>query len=473
MKIKKPELLLPAGDYLKMKTAFLYGADAIYAGSSAFSLRSQAKFEADELSEGIKFAHSLGKKVYLNLNVVSRNDDIEKLAVAIPKLATLNPDGFIISDNGVFDLAMDLAPNVPKHISTQANIASYLTVKSWQKRGASLCILARELSINEIKTIREKCPDVRLEAFVHGAMCMSHSGRCLISSYLTNRSANKGICSHSCRWNYKLHLKLKDGSIEEIPINDKNRDLFNFLVEEEFRPGEFLEVEENENGSFLFNAKDLCLLPVLDEVLSANLDSLKIEGRNKSAYYVAVTAKAYRLAIDSYFNNPEDFSPIPFMKELYTVQTRGYSLGFHRGIPTHLAHDYNVTSPLGEWLFAGMIKENSDSQIVFEVKNTLRPNDVIEFVMPNGMGNHQVVLDKLIDAVNDKECEMVSPNKNSLIKIDKNLFKTIDASKVPEGTVARIQTKLPDEKLNKHLEKIEFFEMETGVSTKELKKRLS
>jgi putative protease len=303
---KKPELLLPAGSLTKLKTAFLYGADAVYAGIPEMSLRAKSKFPLEEMDKGIFFAHNLGKKVYLTLNLFSHNKDISKLEDFAKTIKILKPDGIIISDPGIFQYVKKEIPNIPLHISTQANVCSWLTVDFWKSMGASLCVLGREVSFSEIKEIREKCKDIKLEMFIHGAMCISYSGRCLMSAFMAARSANQGACAHSCRWKYKSKL----------------------LLEEELRPGEYLEMEEDDKGAYILNSKDLCLMPKLDKIISSGIDSLKIEGRNKSEYYVAQTARVYRKAIDDYFDNSESWSPDKYMKELITLQNRGYTLGF-------------------------------------------------------------------------------------------------------------------------------------------------
>ena len=282
--MKKPELLLPAGTLDRLKTAFLYGADAVYAGMPTVSLRNKTSFTLEEMKEGIEFAHQKQKKVYLTMNLFTHNRDIENLKTFVNNLNFLRPDGVIIADPGVFGYVKENCPWLPLHISTQANVCSSLTVDFWHKQGASLVVLGRETPLEEIKEIRKQCPDIKLEMFIHGALCISYSGRCLLSNFMTGRSANKGNCAHSCRWKYKLY------------------------IEEENRPNEFMEITEDTHGTYIMNSKDLCLIDRLNDILPIGIDSFKIEGRNKSEYYTAITAHTYRHAIDSWFKNPQEWS---------------------------------------------------------------------------------------------------------------------------------------------------------------------
>ncbi|MCK5922038.1 MAG: U32 family peptidase, partial [Methylococcales bacterium] len=331
----RAELLMPAGSLNKLKTAILYGADAVYLGTPDMSLRTQSAFTLEDVVEGITYAHERGKRVYLTLNLFSHNKDIEKLAVFIDTVRKVQPDGLIIADPGVFQYVRQHAPELELHISTQANVCSWLSVQFWEAQGASLVVLAREVTFNELIEIREECPDVKLEAFVHGSMCMTYSGRCLLSNYLTERGANQGNCSHSCRWNYTIKLRLKDGTLKDIELNEHNKDLFDFLLEEAYRPGELMIIEEDERGSYILNAKDLCLLPKLDDYLKLGIDSLKVEGRNKGPYYAAIVARAYRMAIDDWYEDPENWSYETYMEEILTVPNRGFSLAFHDGRLQH------------------------------------------------------------------------------------------------------------------------------------------
>ncbi|HER26471.1 MAG TPA: peptidase U32 [Rhodospirillales bacterium] len=440
----RTELLMPAGSLSKLKTAILYGADAVYAGTPDLSLRTRSSFTLEELIDGVRFVHSHRKRIYLTLNLFTHNRDIEKLPKFIETVRRVKPDGLIISDPGVFHYVAEHAPELELHVSTQANACSWLTVQSWQKQGASLCVLGREVSFQELIEIREKCPDIKLEAFVHGAMCMTYSGRCLLSNFLAERGANQGNCAQSCRWSYKVLARRKDGS--EIEITPDNKDEFDFYLEEEFRPGELMKIEEDERGSYIMNAKDLCLMPKLDDYLAIGMDSLKVEGRNKSEYYAAITARSYRHAIDAWYEDPAAWSPEPYMRELYTLQSRGYSLGFHDGRLTNLAHNYDRTETVGGWLFAGMIREWQGEDLILTLRNPLRAGDVVEFLPP---GRFQVIrlrLYQFIDAHSGDVLEKVSPGQGRAIRIPARLFDREDPGSLktmlPAQSVARTEANL-------------------------------
>ncbi len=440
--MNKSELLLPAGSLVKLKTAILYGADAVYAGTPDMSLRAGSSFTLEEIKEGIDFVHQHGKKIYLTLNLFTHNKDIEKLPQFVATLRELKPDGVLVADPGVFQFLKDNAPELKKFISTQANVCSYQTVKFWQNQGAELCVLGREVSFAELKEIREKCPDIKLETFMHGAMCMSYSGRCLISNYLADRSANQGKCAHCCRWNYKLKLKLKDGTIKDLVIDENNHELFEFLIEEEFRPGEFIEIEEDARGSYIMNSKDLCLMPRLDELLSIGLDSLKVEGRNKTEYYAGIVARTYRQAIDDYYQNPQSWNFEKYMPELYTLQNRGYSLGFHDGKVTPLAQNYEYTRTLGDWLFAGSVVEWQGDDMIFEVRNYINSGEWIEFLIPGSLENIRITFDTFEDAQTGEITDRVSAGQNKKIRI-KSKIKNLK-SKIPVFCIARKPAELTE-----------------------------
>lgn len=382
MECSAAELLMPAGSLEKLKAAILYGADAVYMGTPDLSLRTRSDLSLDDVLEGVAFAHASGKRAYLTLNLFSHNRDIEKLPDYVRAIREVQPDGVIVADPGVFAYVKETAPELALHISTQANVCSWLSVKFWERLGAALVVLAREVSFEELKEIRERCPGVKLEAFIHGAMCMTYSGRCLLSNYMTERGANQGNCANSCRWNYTLKARLKDGSLKDIPLNDETRELFDFLLEEENRPGQLMALEEDERGSYILNAKDLCLMPRLGELLALGLDSLKVEGRNRSAYYVAVTARAYRMAIDDWRRDPAGWRPDAYMRELATIPNRGYSLAFHDGKLTHHAHNFESTKTLSPYEYAGMIVDVTGDAFLVAVKNRLEMGDVLEFVPP-------------------------------------------------------------------------------------------
>lgn len=413
--IKKPELLLPAGSLLKLKTAFLYGADAVYAGTPEMSLRAKSKFPLEDMEEGISFAHEKGKKVYLTLNLFSHNRDIAKLENHIKTIKHLLPDGIIVSDPGIFKYIKQEMPAMPLHISTQANVCSWMTADFWKNMGADLCVLGREVSFNEALEIREKCKDIKLEIFVHGAMCISYSGRCLMSAFMASRSANQGACAHSCRWKYKSKL----------------------VMEEELRPGEYFEMYEDERGSYIMNSKDLCLMLKLDKILAAGFDSLKIEGRNKSAYYAAQTARAYRKAIDDYFNDPSAWAPEPYMRELATLQNRGYTLGFFDGIPSSQAQDYSDTSSKSDWRNIGYVKENRGNSLVIDLRNKIVKGDKIEILSPYKFEPEIITIDGLIDGFDGSQAASVAPGREkqtAIISIDPQ-----KARFFPELTVIRMK----------------------------------
>ena len=413
--MKKPELLLPAGSLSRLKTAFLYGADAVYAGTPEMSLRAKSKFPLEDMEAGIKFVHDLGKKVYLTLNLFSHNRDIEKLKNHVATIKLLSPDGIIVSDPGIFEYIKKEIPSLALHISTQANVCSSLTVNFWKNMGADLCVLGREVSFKEALEIREKCGDIKLEIFVHGAMCMSYSGRCLMSAFMASRSANQGACAHSCRWKYKGKL----------------------FLEEEKRPGEYFELEEDEHGSYIMNSKDLCLMPEFGKILSAGFDSLKIEGRHKTDYYVAQTARVYRKAIDDYFENPENWKPGIYMEELITLQNRGYTTGFFNGIPGQEAQNYIDTASESDWRNAGTVRANKDGMLTIDIKHKLKKGDEIEILSPFSFAPVKFVLKEIYDSRNNNLLEEVNPGipgqaaRIPLAGLEPKLF--------PEHTILRIK----------------------------------
>lgn len=413
----KSELLLPAGSLVKLKTAIMYGADAVYAGTPDMSLRTQSKISLEDLHQGIKYVHDKGKKIYLTLNLYIHNEEAEKLPQFVDTLRQLKPDGVLIADPGVFHYLKENAPELPRFVSTQANICSAQTVKFWQAMGAKLCVLGREVTFAEMQQIRNQCPDILLETFVHGAMCMSYSGRCLISNFLADRSANKGKCAHCCRWHYKLHLRAKDGTIKELEINDTNKNAFEYLIEEDFRPGEYYEIVEDEHGGYLLNSKDMCLMPRLNEILAAGMDSLKVEGRNKTEYYAGTVARAYRQAIDDYYNNPREWDFQKYMPDLHTLQNRGYCLGFHDGKLTNLSQNYEYTRTLGEWLFAGSIVEWQGDDAIFELRNYINSGEFIEFLIPGSLDNLRLILNEFEDAESGEITPRVSAGQGKKIRI--------------------------------------------------------
>lgn len=436
----KSELLLPAGDLVKLKTALLYGADAVYAGTPDMSLRTQSKFSLEDIKEGIRLVHEAGKKIYLTLNLYIHNEEAAKLPQFVETLRQLRPDGVLVADPGVFYYLKENAPELNRFVSTQANICSAQTVKFWQSMGAKLCVLGREVTFAEMKEIRKECPDIELECFMHGAMCMSYSGRCLISNFMADRSANKGKCAHCCRWHYKLHIRMKDGNVRELIINDENKDNFEYLLEEDFRPGEYYEVVEDEHGSYILNSKDMCLMPRLNDLLEIGMDSLKVEGRNKTEYYAGVVARAYRKAIDDYYKSPKDWDGEKYMPELMTLQNRGYCLGFHDGKLTNISQNYEYTRTLGEWLFAGSIVEWQGDDAIFEVRNYINSGEPIEFLIPGGLDNFKLVLNEFEDATSGEITPKVSAGQGKKIRIKPDMWgKDVKEMKklLPQYTIAR------------------------------------
>ena len=388
---KLPELLAPAGTLDAFRTAILYGADAIYAGLPGFSMRARAKIDVEGVKQGIELAHAAGKKVYLAFNLFAHDHEYANMPRVAEVIQYLKPDALIVSDPGIVMWVRENFPEIPIHISTQANICSAKTVKFWQNSGAKLCVLAREVSHNEFKNIRAECPDIGLEIFVHGAMCMSYSGRCLLSNFITGRPANRGACAQLCRWKYDVILRERDSGIE-MPI------------------------DEDERGAYIMNSKDLCLMPRLAEVVSANPDSLKIEGRNRSEYYVGSVVHAYRCALDAYARDPENFDPAPFMENLNRLETRGYTTAFFDGAVMPDAHNYETTRSTSEYHAAGVITGVDDDKITFELRNETRIGDEITFILPGVMDGVSVTLERMINAKNGEDVEkMAAGMGNSII----------------------------------------------------------
>ena len=388
---KLPELLAPAGTLDAFKTAILYGADAIYAGLPGFSMRARAKITTEEVKQGIDLAHAAGKKVYLAFNLFAHDGEYANMPRVSDVIKYLNPDALIVSDPGVITWVRENHPDIPIHISTQANICSSASVKFWQKAGASLCVLAREVTHAEFKTIRAACPDIKLEIFVHGAMCMAYSGRCLLSNFITGRPANRGACAQLCRWNYDVILREHATGIE-MPI------------------------DEDEHGAYILNSKDLCLMPRLAEVLESNPDSLKIEGRNRSEYYVASVVHAYRAAMDTYARDPDHFDPAPFIDDLNKLETRGYTTAFFDGPVTADAHNYESARSVSDYHAAGVIIAVDNDKITFELRNETRVGDEITFLVPKSAEKIVVKLPEIINAKNgDKQPKMSAGQGNSII----------------------------------------------------------
>ena len=437
----RSELLMPAGNLEKLKIAVLYGADAIYMGTPDMSLRTKSQMTLEDVVEGIEFAHAHGKRVYLTLNLFSHNKDIDKLPQYVETVRKVKPDGLIVADPGVFMFVRSQAPELELHVSTQANVCSWQSVQFWQNQGASLVVMGREVSYKELVEVREKCPDLKLEAFVHGSMCMTYSGRCLLSNFMAERGANQGSCANSCRWKYKVHMKLRDGTVRELKLSEENMELFDFFLEEEQRPGELMQIVEDERGSYILNSRDLCIMPKLPDYLSIGIDSLKVEGRGKSPYYVALVARAYRMAIDDWYADPEGWDAESYMEELATVPNRGYTLAFHDGRLTNYAHGYEETSTFAEWEFAGLVDEVREDAFIVRVKNKLEAGDVIELVSPKLRAPIAIRLYEFEDVKTGKVFDVVNPGTQPQIRVPFSLFDREDPEllreHVPVMTVLR------------------------------------
>ncbi len=359
---KRPELLIPASSLEVLKTAVIFGADAVYIGGEAFSLRAKAKnFSGEDMRDGIAFAHAHQVKVYVTANILAHNKDIREAEDYFKLLEQLRPDALIISDPGLFMTAKRICPDIEIHISTQANNTNYETYRFWWELGAKRVVSARELSLAEIREIREKVPEeMEIESFIHGAMCISYSGRCLLSNYFTGRDANQGACTHPCRWKY--------------------------AVVEEKRPGEYLPVYENERGTYIFNSKDLCMIGHIPEMIDAGIDSFKIEGRMKTALYVATVARTYRKAIDDYLDSEDTYraNMTWYQEEISKCTYRQFSTGFYFGKPSEENQIYDNNTYISEYIYLGMIEEEKENLVRIEQKNKFSVGDRIEIMKPDG-----------------------------------------------------------------------------------------
>jgi putative protease len=391
--LKKPELLAPAGDLEKLKMAITYGADAVYLGGEQFGLRKASKnFSIDEIKEGIEFAHSRGKKVYVTMNIVPHNKDLIGLEDYVTKLYQVKVDGVIVSDPGIFSIIRRTVPDLPIHLSTQASVTNYETIMFWYDLGIRRIVLARELSLNEIKEVIERCPkDLEIETFVHGAMCISYSGRCLLSNYMAGRDANRGDCAHPCRWKYNL-------------------------VEEK-RPGEYFPVVENEKGTFIFNSKDLCMIEHIPSLVEAGIKSFKIEGRVKSSYYVATVIRSYRMAIDAFFADPENYVfKEEWLDEIKKASHRDFTTGFYFGKPTEEDQVYTSSSYIRGYDYVGLILDYDEENklATIEQRNRIFVGDTVEVFGP-GKEHYTQTIEKMWDE-EGSEIE-VAPHPQQIIKI--------------------------------------------------------
>ncbi len=390
--MRKPELLVPASSLEVLKTAVIFGADAVYIGGEAFGLRAKAKnFTPDEMKEGIAFAHQYGVKVYVTANILAHNYDLNGAAEYFKELAQMKPDGIIVADPGMVMLAKENCPEIDIHISTQANNTNYMTYRFWYEQGIRRVVSARELSLAEIKQIRENIPeDMEIESFMHGAMCISYSGRCLLSNYFTGRDANHGACTHPCRWKY--------------------------AIVEETRPGEYMPVYENERGTYIFNSKDLCMIEYIPEMMDAGIDSFKIEGRMKTALYVATVARTYRKAIDAAMESQEAYERIlPWCKEEISKCTyRQFTTGFYFGKPDENTQIYDNNTYINEYIYLGIVGETDDNCVFIEQRNKFSVGEIIEIMKPDGTN----VETKVLAIVNEDGEEMESaPHPRQKLKV--------------------------------------------------------
>ncbi|MBO4775865.1 MAG: U32 family peptidase [Lachnospiraceae bacterium] len=390
--MRKPELLIPAGSLEVLKTAVNYGADAVYIGGDVFSLRAKAKnFTKEEMIEGVAYAHSKNVKVYVTANIFAHNYDLKEAEEYFKEMAVIKPDGLIISDPGMFTLAKTYCPEVERHVSTQANNTNYMTFRFWYEQGAKRVVNARELSLAEIKEIRQNIPeDMEIESFIHGAMCISYSGRCLLSNYFTGRDANRGECTHPCRWKYAIN--------------------------EETRPGEFLPVYENDRGTYIFNSKDLCMIEHIPEMIDAGIDSFKIEGRMKTALYVACVARTYRKAIDDFLESEQKYRDNMdwYLSEISKCTYRQFTTGFYFGKPSEESQIYDNNTYINEYVYLGMADKVDSEAAYIEQKNKFCVGDEIEIMKPDGSN----VATKVLRIVNEDNEDMEScPHSKQKLRI--------------------------------------------------------
>ena len=394
--MNKPELLAPAGTFEKAKVAFMYGADAVYAGTSKLSLRTRTEMQFDDLLETVKLAHSLNKKVYVAMNIYARDEEYELIKEEAKRLDEMGVDGIIISDGGIVDVVKEYAPNTDVHISTQANVVSLHTCNFWYKNGAKRIILARELNKDEIKYITQNKPNgMEIEMFAHGAICYSYSGRCYMSDYMAGRSANHGDCAQPCRWSYNLY------------------------VEEKNTPGEFLPIDYDEKGTYIFSSKDMCLMKDIPTLFDIGVDSLKIEGRLKTEYYLATVINAYRHAIDDYYNDKESWNYEKYMKQLDKARTRGLTSFYFYDKYNKDIQDYDGKQINPDYEFAGIVISTGIEGITtIEIRNKLSVGDKLEVMVPNILEPYEMTIEKLYDAETGEEIATINPGvKEQKVKL--------------------------------------------------------
>ena len=388
--MKKPELLAPAGSFEKAKVAFMYGADAVYCGTASLSLRSRAEVDDNDLEKTIKYAHSIGKKVYAALNIYAWDTNYEEIEKQVKMLDEVHVDAIIASDGGVIQKIREIAPNIEIHVSTQANVVSYHAAKFWYDNGAKRVILGRETSKDQIQEIMKNKPeDLEVEMFIHGALCWAYSGRCFLSEYLSCRSANLGDCSQSCRWAYNMYL------------------------EEKNKPGNLMPVETDENGTYILSSKDLCLIKEISQIIEMGVDSLKIEGRLKTEYYLASVVNVYRNAIDDYMANPEGYDYTKYLKELEKVKTRGLTTFYFNDRNNKDFQEYEGKQYNPDYEFGGKILEekSANSRVLIEIKNKLSVGDTLELIIPNEIKPQAFAIEKLYDSETNEEISTVNPGK--------------------------------------------------------------
>ena len=386
--MRKPELLAPAGSFEKAKIAFMYGADAVYCGTASLSLRSRAEVDDNDLADTIRYAHSIGKKVYAAINIYAWDETYDEIRKQARMLNELKVDGIIASDCGVIEVLKEEAPDIDIHISTQANTVSAHDAMFWYKNGAKRVILARELSKDQIKHIIDTTPmGLETEIFVHGALCFGYSGRCFLSDFLASRSANLGDCAQSCRWAYNLY------------------------VEERNNPGNLMPVDYDEKGTYIFSSKDLCLLKEIPDIIDIGVDSLKLEGRLKTEYYLASVVNAYRTAIDDYCENPDTYDYTKYLNEIEKVKTRGLTTFYFNDRNNKDFQEYEGKQYNPDYEFGGKVVEYSEDKSIIEIKNKLMVGDTLEIIIPGVIDVHKFEIDKLWDYETDEEIESVSPGR--------------------------------------------------------------
>ena len=393
--MKKIELLAPAGSFEKAKIAFQYGADAVYCGTSSLSLRTRADMKDDDLIKTIKYAHSIGKRVHVTLNIFAWDEKYEEIIEMAKLLNELKPDGIIAADGGVIEVLKKYAPNVDIHVSTQANVVSLQDALFWHKIGAKRVIMAREMNKEQLKYIMENKPeDLEVETFIHGAICFAFSGRCFLSDFLSCRSANLGDCAQSCRWSYNLY------------------------AEEKNNPGEFMPIETSEYGTSIFSSKDLCLIKELPEIINMGIDSVKIEGRLKTEYYLASVINAYRNAIDDYEKDPKNYDYTKYLKELEKVKTRGLTTFYFNDRNNKDIQEYTGKQYNEQYEFGGKVVEYDKEKSIIEIRNKLQIGDLLEIIVPNQIEPVQFTIEKLWNDETNEEINEISPGvKGQKVKI--------------------------------------------------------